>query len=1664
MSINFSVRWADNTKEFTRNLKEGLDQIEVTRASVDKLSNSLSGTNVTKSANNWAAALQKVGGEAGALAGIQKLTTAEIDRAIGVFDRAISKAEAMGKGNTALVQTYREMSSALHKASDEAEAASQTHKTFGATVEGLGISFTKLVAAQLTAQAILGTIEGGFRALAGGISASVKAASDAEHAHTQITAALKAQGNAVPSVVKAYLDYADALQKTTIFQDDAIEGAESLLVQVGNVMPRDMKKALTATTELASGLGKDLNEAAMLVAKAAEGNTTALRKAGVVIDETTAKSGDFGKVLDAITAKFGGQAAAIAGTYEGRLIQLGNTWNNVEESIGRVITQNATVLRLFDVLNQRIADNTGELKDNAAATNLVSDAVILTVRGVALLADAIDFAQTGATAFFIGLRRGGQAIGDIGILALEAAKGFALMQGNMSAFSAANEGISSLRAAVNDLGERNQAATNRSVAFGQALDTIKQRAGELATDLEKTRGKTVELSTATDTGTDAWNKHTKAVIQAGGAQDKFASAMAELASVGQDWQATIDTIDGSIVEAIKFYLEAGISQETLATAYALTGAQLKAVDLKLKDHTEALKIADDIAKKFTEQGNKNWKEWQASTKKALDDTNKLVVSTFEGFVKAQRDYRDAVAQDTLSADDLARHKLQDQLDDAKVKLRELGESFRSTYDLIEKTVEIKLDEIGTLWKEHPMIPPKASFDAKVQINDLSGTLNSLSQSFVQLSQISGDTFGGIAKDIGIAIAAASQMTTAVKAIQAIQTNGNGNTPANILGQAAAYTQLATAVYSLAQSYIQASIDAAKARNIAASADQTALSFQTATHFSDQLNASILKTRASVSGLSQVDLKSLGVDIDGAGEAYYRTLGVVEEVYAQSLNLVDIIKELGGVAGLTADQLATVQDRLAYEFRIIALGGADAVRATTQLDGVLTEMGTTAAENNGLVDKFFLAQAAHARELGITLKGVNEFMSGQAANAESGIGAALKVGDDAYKKRIDLMTQIADLTEQQKGQTGSTKDDTAKKIADLNAQLDTQNKIIDATAIHSQAAADAVSGGLLGIINSQIMAGKSFHDSVLAIAPAVDALSAQMIAGGFNGGAAFDNLRAQVALATDAIAGPALTAVEGYAAGLVGLNNAGLLNQDTFAGLSSQIGQTEAALVAQGKDGNQVMSAMRGPLQTMWELEQKFGYTTDEATQKLIDQAAAQGLVGESFKPIGEQMLDATNRIADAVEGLAEVFGVLPKAAADAADGITAGLGRVQIPTIPPITPGAPTTTGTASTQPVLAHAPDTAGMMHLDVVVDQAALTDGMSQLTVQANKALSGLKNDLSGLPTDASGAIDGLAKALSTIHGDAGESLEGLKKDLAGLPADASGATDGIAKELTALQGKIGAAVDFTDPLGQAKVLAGDALEGLKKDLTALPNDATDATAVLTDTFSQLQIDAGASFDGLKDDVTGLPKDAKTAADGISDELAKIKIPTIKIPVSTDITYNYRDPAVPSDVVYAHGGKVKPYYMAVGGGPVGTDTVPAWLTPGEGVITKTGMNALDALNTGRLDQALQPIQSMIADDFRDFGTYIISAIHQSNGISGPVLPGGSIGVITPTTTIASGSNTVVLQEQFTFNVSIDTMDAQNLSEFTEKKMMPGIMTQIEDRRRGFAGRLRRALELPIT
>ena len=260
-------------------------------------------------------------------------------------------------------------------------------------VKDAQLSLTDLTASYVSAEAVIRLADAAWAAFTATLEESITAASEAEDADAQLAAALQAQGTAMPSVLAAYDAYAQALAMTTRYSDDAIKAAEAVLVQIGGVMPRDMEKALAATTNLAAGLKIDLASAATMVAKAAEGQTSALKRAGVQVEETKGQTADFSEVLTAIDAKFHGVAETMGSTFAGALDKTANAWDEVKESIGKVITDNDTVRTALVGLNDIIRGNTGELKQNATVNNLVSQAVILFAKGLSLAVEGLDYFQ-----------------------------------------------------------------------------------------------------------------------------------------------------------------------------------------------------------------------------------------------------------------------------------------------------------------------------------------------------------------------------------------------------------------------------------------------------------------------------------------------------------------------------------------------------------------------------------------------------------------------------------------------------------------------------------------------------------------------------------------------------------------------------------------------------------------------------------------------------------------------------------------------------------------------------------------------------------------------------------------------------------------------------------------------------------------------------------------------------------------------------------------------------------------------------------------------------------------------------------------------------------------------------------------------------------------------
>jgi len=89
--------------------------------------------------------------------------------------------------------------------------------------------------------------------------------------------------------------------------------------------------------DVAAGSGKSLEAVTNAMSRAAEGNTTALGKLGVGLTAAQLKTMSMDEVTAALATTFGGQAAAKADTFAGKLEILKNAFNEGKETVGSFV-------------------------------------------------------------------------------------------------------------------------------------------------------------------------------------------------------------------------------------------------------------------------------------------------------------------------------------------------------------------------------------------------------------------------------------------------------------------------------------------------------------------------------------------------------------------------------------------------------------------------------------------------------------------------------------------------------------------------------------------------------------------------------------------------------------------------------------------------------------------------------------------------------------------------------------------------------------------------------------------------------------------------------------------------------------------------------------------------------------------------------------------------------------------------------------------------------------------------------------------------------------------------------------------------------------------------------------------------------------------------------
>lgn len=231
-----------------------------------------------------------------------------------------------------------------------ARAAEKRSKEIDKSISKLGSRIT----------AGLGAVVAGFS-----FSKIIDATSEAESALAALDTAVRNNGGAAGKTTQELEALSGQLQRVTTYSDDAVQGAQALLLSFKQIRGDEFDRAQVAVLDLATALKTDLDSAAKLVGRALadpEKGMTALSRAGVVLSDTQKKLvkdlTDTGKLSEAqgillqeLEARFGGAAQAARNTFGGAIAGLKNAFGDLLEGKSGVSDATQSINDLADALS-----------------------------------------------------------------------------------------------------------------------------------------------------------------------------------------------------------------------------------------------------------------------------------------------------------------------------------------------------------------------------------------------------------------------------------------------------------------------------------------------------------------------------------------------------------------------------------------------------------------------------------------------------------------------------------------------------------------------------------------------------------------------------------------------------------------------------------------------------------------------------------------------------------------------------------------------------------------------------------------------------------------------------------------------------------------------------------------------------------------------------------------------------------------------------------------------------------------------------------------------------------------------------------------------------------------------------------------------------------------
>jgi hypothetical protein len=224
------------------------------------------------------------------------------------------------------------------------KGARENAKGFGSELMG------KLIPSFTAASLAADVIRGGVRAVKNELRDTIDAGIEAEKVDRALESSLEIVGEAAGGAAGRLRAYASELMKKTVYDDEQIKSAQSLMITMRGTSDR-VDEMTRGAIGLASVFQMDLQSAARAVAQGFEGNYRAIGMLIPAVREAKTEGEKHAAMMKAL-GDYYQRAEDETKTFGGRLIDLKKTYGELKETLGGFTTENELVLKSLNAVKE----------------------------------------------------------------------------------------------------------------------------------------------------------------------------------------------------------------------------------------------------------------------------------------------------------------------------------------------------------------------------------------------------------------------------------------------------------------------------------------------------------------------------------------------------------------------------------------------------------------------------------------------------------------------------------------------------------------------------------------------------------------------------------------------------------------------------------------------------------------------------------------------------------------------------------------------------------------------------------------------------------------------------------------------------------------------------------------------------------------------------------------------------------------------------------------------------------------------------------------------------------------------------------------------------------------------------------------------------------------